>query len=92
MVALFGLLQKTQVLDELLLGREGRPVDPLQLLVLLGALPVGAGNRQEPERADTAGRRQVRSGAEVREIVLAVAGHDRTALFVHEFHLEVVAD
>ena len=91
MVALFGLFEQSQVLLELLLGREGRAVDPLQLLVLLGTLPVGAGYRQQLERADPAGRGQVRTGAEVHEVVLPVARDHRAAFLVDELHLQVVA-
>ncbi len=39
-VALLGLLQEGEVLLELVLGRPGRAVDALQLLVLLVAQPV----------------------------------------------------
>ena len=51
-VALLGLFQPLQVLVQFLLGEEGGAVDALQLLVVLVALPVGAGDGQQLERLD----------------------------------------
>ena len=49
MVALLGLFEPLEVLVELLLREERRAVDALHLVVLLVALPVGAGDREQLE-------------------------------------------
>ena len=51
-VALLGLFELLQIGVELLLGEERGAVDALQLLVLLVALPVGAGDGEQLERLD----------------------------------------
>src|SRR5207245_9024501 len=58
MIAALRLFEESQVVLELLLRRERGAVDPLQLLVLLRALPVRPRQRQELERADRSGGRQ----------------------------------
>ena len=73
-VALLGLGQPLEVGLEVVLGRPGGAVDPLQLRVLLGAAPVGGGTASQLEGvADQLGGRQVRAAAEVLPRQLAVA-------------------
>src|SRR5437667_114116 len=48
-VALGGVLEHLQVALQLRLRGERRPVDPGELLVLLAALPVGAGYGEQTE-------------------------------------------
>ena len=67
MVALLRLLAPPQELVELLLGRPDRPVDALEHRALLVAAPVRAGDREQLERPDRAGGRDVRSLAQVDE-------------------------
>ena len=57
-----------EVLVQFLLGEERRAVDALQLLVVLVALPVGAGDREQLERLDLRGVRHVRAAAEIDEV------------------------
>ncbi len=68
--------RRLEVLLELLLGEEGRAVDALELLVVLVALPVGAGDGEELEGAglDLARGGDVRPAAEVVEGALPVDG------------------
>ena len=68
MVALLRLFQLVQVLVQVLLGEERRAVDALQLRILLVAQPVRAGDVQQLERLDPAGRRDMRPAAEVGEL------------------------
>ena len=73
-VALLGLGQPLEVGLEVVLGRPGGAVDPLQLRVLLGAAPVGGGAASQLEGvADQLGGRQVRAAAEVLPRQVAVA-------------------
>ena len=51
-VALLGLFELLEVLVQVLLAEEGGAVDALQLLVVLVALPVGAGDGEQLERLD----------------------------------------
>ncbi len=67
---------RMQVRVEILLGRPRRPVDPGEHRVRLDAAPVRAGGRGQLERAEPAGRRDVRSFAEVDPSVVAVERHD----------------
>ena len=72
-VALLGLGQPLQVGLEVVLGRPGGAVDPLQLRVLLRAAPVcGRAASQLEGVADQLGGRQVRAAAEVLPRQLAV--------------------
>jgi len=71
-VALPGLLQLLQVIIELALVRKAGAVDALQHLVLLAAAPVGSGDLGQLERLDLTGLLEVRPGAQVGEIALAV--------------------
>ena len=70
-VALPRLLEPREVRVEVVLGVEGRAVDPGQLLVVLVAAPVGAGEAGQLERLDRLRVLQVRAAAEVGEIDLA---------------------
>ena len=56
-------------------SRPGGPVDPLQLVPVLVAPPVGAGAAQQPNRPDPPGARKVRAPTEVDELEVAVDGH-----------------
>jgi hypothetical protein len=60
-----GLLELLEVLGEFLLGREGGAVDALELLVLLVAAVIGAGDGEELEGFQLGGVAHVRAGAEV---------------------------
>ena len=71
-VALLRLLEPVQVgLERRLVGEAGA-VDALEHPVLLVAAPVGAGDREQLEGLDLAGRGDVRPAAEVGEAALAV--------------------
>ena len=61
-----------QIIVEVLLREERRPVNALQLRVLLVAQPVRAGNVEQLERLDLSRRRNVRPAAEVGELAGAV--------------------
>src|SRR5437764_7612550 len=68
-----GFFQAKKVLVELLLARPGGAVDPLQLRVVRVAAPIRAGHVHQLESlAEPAGRRQMRSDAQIDEIALAV--------------------
>jgi hypothetical protein len=71
-VAELGLLGLLEVLGELLLRRERGPVDALELLVLLAAAVVGAGDREQLEGLDLGGVAHVRAGAQVHELAVLV--------------------
>jgi len=73
-VALLGLLGAGEGLLELLLRGEGGAVDALELLVLLVAAVVGAGDVEQLERLDLRGVAHVRAGAEVDELAVLVEG------------------
>ena len=72
MVAALGLFDHCHVLVELGLARTRRCRKPLQLLARGVPLPIGAGDRQQLERADRAGAGNVRAAAEVDELALAI--------------------
>ena len=61
------LFEAFEVLGELLLGREGGPVDALQHRVRLVAAPVGARGVGQLEGADLVGALYVRAAAQVGE-------------------------
>src|ERR1039458_1883038 len=67
-VALLGFFELGEILVDLLLAEEGGAVDTLQLLVVLVAFPVGAGDGEQLERLDLGGRRHVRAAAEIDEM------------------------
>ena len=67
-IALLRLFDLVQVRLQVLLREKRRAVDALQLRVLFVAQPVGAGDIQQLERLDLAGRRNVRPAAEVEKL------------------------
>ncbi len=71
-IALLRLLDHGEVVVELLLGREGDPVDPLQLRIPLVALVIGAGDVGQLERADPAGIGDMGPGAEIDESAVGI--------------------
>ena len=73
-VAPLGLLELVQVGGQRLLGLPGGPVDALQLLALLVAPPVGAGDPHQLEVAEPPRRGHVRPPAEVDEGVGVAVG------------------
>ena len=72
MVALLRLFQLLQMSIEFFLREKRSPVNPLQLLILLIAQPVRAGNVEQLECLDLPGRRNMRPAAEIRELAGAV--------------------
>ena len=68
MVALCRFLEKDQVVVEFLLRRKGRAVDALQHRVVLVAAPVRAGDADQFDRADLAGRLRVAAAAQIGEL------------------------
>src|SRR4051812_179202 len=68
MIALLGLFEFGEVLVEIFLREERGAVDALQLGVLVVALPIGSGDREQLERLQLFGRRDVRAAAEVDEV------------------------
>src|SRR5208337_329042 len=68
MVALLRFFDAGQVSVEILLRKKRGAVDALQLLILLVAEPVGAGDVEQLEGFDLSGRRQVRAAAEILEL------------------------
>ena len=72
MVALLRLFHLLHVRVEVFFREEGRPVNALQLRILLIAQPVRARDVQQLERLDLAGRRNVRAAAEIDELSGAV--------------------
>ena len=82
-VAPLRLLELVQVGGERLLGLPGGPVDALQLLALLVAPPVGAGDPHQLEVAEAAGGGHVRPPAQVDERVGVAVGADHRADGVH---------
>src|SRR5579863_1486678 len=63
------------MLVEVFLRKKGRPVNALQLLVLLIAQPVRTGNVEQLERLDLSGRRNVRAAAKIGELAGAIDGN-----------------
>ena len=74
MVALLGLLEESQVFVEHLLLGEGDAVDAHELLALLVAAPVGAGERHYLYSLDRRGRRDVRTATEIGKRSLRICG------------------
>ena len=74
MVARLDLFQMLEVSFEVLGVEEGGAVDALELLVLLVAEPVGAGDGGDLEGLDAAGGGDVRAAAEVGEVAVFVEG------------------
>src|SRR6266511_3046780 len=90
-VTLARLLEQLEMLVQVLLRVEGRPVDPGELLVLLVAAPVRAGERGQLQRLDRLRALQVRAAAEVREVALGVEA-DLSFRGVDEFQLVRLVD
>src|SRR5436853_2215260 len=67
-VAPLGLFDLVQILVEIFFRKERGSVNALQLRVLLVPQPVRAGNVQQLERLDLAGRRDVRPPAEIQKL------------------------
>ena len=87
-VALLGLFELVEVVVEVLGGEEGGAVDALQLLVVLVALPVGAGDGEQLEGLDLRGVGDVRAAAEVDEVGSeGVLGEDVVGLLFDELAL-----
>ena len=83
-----GVLHGGKIVVQLFLSRESRAVHALEHLVLLIALPVSAGALRQPERLDGAGRKQVRSCAQVGELALPVKADDfALRQFLNQLHL-----
>src|SRR5437879_13799089 len=74
MVPLARLLQTLEVGVQIGLVVEGRAIDPRQLLVVLVASPVGAGEPGQLDRLDRLRVLEMRAAAEVGEIALCVEG------------------
>ncbi len=72
MVALLGLFLLVEKIVEVFLREKRRPVNALQLRVLLIAQPVSAGNVQQLECLDLPGRRDVRAAAEIQKLARLV--------------------
>ena len=72
MVAQLGLLELVEVGGELLLGGEGGAVDALELLVVLVAAVVGAGDGEQLEGLDLLRVADVGAGAQVDELAVLV--------------------
>ena len=83
-VARAGLLEPVQVLLELLLGVEGRPVDAGEHLAVRVTPPVGARHAEQLERLDPLGRRRVRAAAEIGEGPVRVQRHGLDPVVAHE--------
>ncbi|MNM71579.1 hypothetical protein D3C81_832480 [compost metagenome] len=75
-VALLRFLQQMQVLVQLRFLDPGGAVHALQHLVLAVAAPVRAGHIHQLEHLDFAGRRNMRSTAQIEEFALLVNGDD----------------
>src|SRR5207244_9022312 len=74
-IPLFGLLDLVQIVVQFLLGEERGSVDALQLGIPFIAQPIGAGDIQQLESLDLAGRRNMRPAAEVGELAGAINGN-----------------
>src|SRR5579863_921674 len=71
-VALLGFFLFVQEVIEIFLREKRSPVDALQLRILLVTQPISTGYTQQLERLDFAGRRQMRTAAEVGELAGAI--------------------
>src|SRR3984893_5371873 len=72
MVALLGFLLLVQKVVEVFLREKRRPINALQLRILLIAKPISAGDAEQFERLDFSSRRKMRSAAEVGELAGAI--------------------
>ena len=75
-IATLGLGHALEVLGHRLLGLPRSAVDALELLALLVAPPIGAGDPRELERLEPAGGRNVRAPAEIDELLAVSIGRD----------------
>ena len=82
-----GFLDLGEIGVEVLLVEERGAVNALEHLRVGVALPVGAGDREQLERADLAGMGDVRASAEVDELALAVEAEDAVLV---EFVVDVL--
>ena|SRR5438874_8912423 len=92
MIAFLRLLDRLEILLEVLLRVKRSPINPLELRVLLVIQPVGAGEVQEFEGLDSSRTRNVRSPAEVDELAVAI---ERNLVFtfsvlLNEVHLHPI--
>src|SRR5579862_9129284 len=72
-VAPLGFFEPIEIGVEILLGCPSRAIDPLQLGVSRVAAPIGAGHIHQLEGLpETAGRRQMRTDAQIDKIALAI--------------------
>ena len=76
---------------EVLLVEERGAVEALQHLAVGLALPVGAGDGEQLERADLAGVGNVRAAAQVDELALAIEAQDAELLQLVVDVLDLVA-
>src|SRR6185312_14701117 len=67
-IALLRLFELVEVIFNVLLRKEDGAVDALELLILLVALPVRAGNRRQSEGLELRSIRHVRTAAEIDEV------------------------
>src|ERR1051325_3100064 len=72
MVALLRFLEHREVIVELLSSFECGAVNALELRILFVAFVVGTGDVGELERADVSGPHDVRAGAEIDEVAVAI--------------------
>jgi hypothetical protein len=72
MVAARGFFEAGEVIVEIFFREERRAVDALQLRILLVAEPVSAGEADDLEGFDAAGRGHMRAAAEVDEVAVAI--------------------
>ena len=68
MVALLRLLHLLEIRFQVLRRKERRAINPLQLLIVLVALPIRAGDGEQLERFDLRRIRHVRPAAEIDEL------------------------
>ena len=88
MVALLGFLDLLEMRVELFGGEKSGAVNALQLLILLTALPVSAGDGEQLEGLDLRSVRQVRAAAEIDEMrSQRVFAEDLVGLFINQFAL-----
>ena len=90
-VALPGFVKLGKVGVQLFLREERGPVDALQGVRALVALPVRTRHAEQLEGLDACGRGNVGSTAEIHELAGAVNGEDRLGLFADELALQELA-
>src|SRR5215510_8460144 len=92
-VTLLSFLLLLDPFVKLFLREERRAVDALHLLARFVALPVRTGDREQLDRFDLAGRRDVRPQAEIdeRRAFDGIAAHPLAALLIDQFAFERLA-